>query len=241
MSKNEGTAMFFHFSREFVFLTKIGTMRLFALFFVLLSGTVAAQTQQVRIGLVKYGGGGDWYADPTALPNLIAFCNANLKTNIHPEPSTVEVGSTEIFNFPFVHLTGHGNIVLSENETINLRTYLEAGGFLHVDDNYGLDEYFRREIKKVFPNNDLIELPPSHPIFHQKYTFNEGLPKIHEHDNKPPQAFGIFMEDRMVCLYTYESDISDGWEDEAVHNDPPELREKALKMGANIISFVFNQ
>lgn len=199
------------------------------------------QNAGVKIALLKYSGGGDWYADPTALPNLIEFCNQNMNTDINPEPSTIEVGSPEIFNFPMVHLTGHGNIVLSENEASNLRAYLEAGGFLHVDDNYGLDEYFRREIKKVFPNNKLVELPPTHPIFNQKYLFEEGLPKIHEHDNKPPQAFGIFIENRLVCLYTYESDLGDGWEDEAVHNDPPELHEKALKMGANIISYVFNQ
>lgn len=200
-----------------------------------------AQNQAVKIALLKYNGGGDWYADPTALPNLIEYCNLNLKTNINPEPSTIEIGTPEIFNFPFVHLTGHGNIILSENEAMNLRLYLEAGGFLHVDDNYGLDEFFRREMKKVFPEKEFIELPPTHPVFHQKYNFNEGLPKIHEHDKKPPQAFGLFIEERMVCLYTYESDLGDGWEDPAVHNDPPEIREKALKMGANIISFVFGQ
>lgn len=205
------------------------------------SSVAAAQTSAVRIALLKYGGGGDWYADPTALPNLISFCNQNLHTNIHEEPATVEVGSPELFNFPLVHLTGHGNIVFSENEVMNLRTYLEAGGFLYVDDNYGLDEYFRREIKKVFPEQKLTELPPSHPLFHQKYSFPEGLPKIHEHDNQPPKAYGLFLEDRMVCLYTYESDITDGWEDEAVHNDPGEIREIALKMGANIVSYVFNQ
>jgi hypothetical protein len=216
-------------------------MRIVFIVLLFFSSVFSSQSQPVRIGLVKYGGGGDWYADPTALPNLIAYCNQHIKTNIHPEPSTVEVGSPEIFNFPFVHMTGHGNIVFSENEAFNLRNYCEAGGFLHVDDNFGLDEYFRREIKKVFPNSELVELPPSHPIFHQKYTFNEGLPKIHEHDNKQPQAFGIFIEDRMVCLYTFETDISDGWEDAAVHNNPPELREKALKMGANIIAYVFNQ
>jgi len=199
------------------------------------------QNSSVKIALVRYNGGGDWYADPTALPNLIEFCNTNLHTGIFPEPSTVEVGSTELFNFPFLHLTGHGNIIFSESEALNLRLYLEAGGFLHVDDNYGLDEFFRREMKKVFPDRDFIELPPDHEIFKQKYTFKEGLPKIHEHDNKPPQAFGLFIDDRMVCFYTYESDLGDGWEDEAVHNDPPEVREKALKMGANIISFAFNQ
>lgn len=214
------------------------------LLFIVLScfafGSIA-QNQGVKIALMKYSGGGDWYSDPTALPNLIAFCNLNLKTNIFPEPSTVELSTPEIFNFPFVHLTGHGNIIFSENEARNLRTYLEGGGFLHCDDNYGLDEYFRREMKKVFPEKEFIELPPSHPIFHQKYDFNEGLPKIHEHDGKPAQAFGLFIEELMVCLYTYESDLGDGWEDPDVHNDPPETREKALKMGANIISFVFGQ
>lgn len=214
------------------------------LLFLLLSSFAfggAAQNQGVKIALMKYSGGGDWYSDPTALPNLIAFCNQNLKTNIYPEPSVVELSTSEIFNFPFVHLTGHGNIIFSENEARTLRTYLEGGGFLHCDDNYGLDGYFRREMKKVFPEKELIELPPSHAIFHQKYDFNEGLPKIHEHDGKPAQAFGIFIEERMVCLYTYESDLGDGWEDPDVHNDPPEIREKALKMGANIISFVFGQ
>lgn len=202
---------------------------------------VAAQNQGVKIALLKYNGGGDWYANPTSLPNLIKYCNTNLKTNIYPDPSTVELSSPEIYNFPFVHLTGHGNIIFSENEAVNLRTYLEGGGFLHVDDNYGLNEYFRREMKKVFPEKELIELPPSHLIFHEKYTFNEGLPKIHEHDNKQPQAFGIFIDDRMVCLYTYECDLGDGWEDIDVHNDPEETRLKALKMGANIIQFVFGQ
>ncbi|MCF6333535.1 MAG: DUF4159 domain-containing protein [Draconibacterium sp.] len=211
------------------------------LFTILIGNTIAAQNQGVKIALIKYNGGGDWYSDPTALPNLIKYCNKNIKTNIYPEPSTIDIGSPEIFNFPYVELTGHGNIILSESETINLKLYLEAGGFLHVDDNYGLDKYFRREIKKVFPDKDLIELPPSHPIFHQKYDFNNGLPKIHEHDGKPAQAFGIFIDDRLVCLYTYECDLGDGWEDPEVHKDPAELREKALKMGANIISFVFGQ
>lgn len=201
----------------------------------------SAQNQGVKIALLKYSGGGDWYANPTSLPNLIKFCNSNLKTNIYSEPSTVELSSPEIFNFPFIHATGHGNIIFSESEAGNLRTYLEGGGFLHVDDNYGLDEYFRREMKKVFPEKELIELPPSHPIFHQKYTFNEGLPKIHEHDGKQPQAFGLFIDDRMVLFYTYECDLGDGWEDVDVHNDPEETRLKALKMGANIIQFVFGQ
>jgi hypothetical protein len=217
-------------------------MKNFILFIlIILTFSAVGQNQGVKIALVKYGGGGDWYSDPTALPNLIKFCNQNLKTNINPEPSTVEVGSSDIYNFPFVHLTGHGNIIFSANEALNLRTYLEAGGFLHCDDNYGLDEFFRREMKKVFPDKEFIELPPSHPIFQQKYIFNEGIPKIHEHDNKRPQAFGLFIDDRLVCLYTYETDLGDGWEDPSVHNNPPELHEKALKMGANIISYVFGQ
>lgn len=211
------------------------------LWFAMIAFFAPAQNQGVKIALLKYSGGGDWYSDPTALPNLIAFCNSNLNTDIYPEPSTVELGTPEIFNFPFVHLTGHGNIIFSENEAANLRLYLEGGGFLHVDDNYGLDEYFRREMKKVFPDHELVELPPDHAVFHQKYDFAEGLPKIHEHDKKPPQAFGLFIGERMVCLYTYESDLGDGWEDPEVHNDSREVREKALKMGANIISFVFGQ
>jgi hypothetical protein len=211
------------------------------LLFVVLTFTGIGQNSGVKIALLKYNGGGDWYSDPTALPNLIEYCNENLKTKIYPEPSTIEIGSPEIFNFPFVHLTGHGNIILSESDAMNLRIYLEGGGFLHVDDNYGLDEYIRREMKKIFPNKEFIELPPSHPIFHQKYDFNEGVPKIHEHDMKPPQAFGLFIEERLVCLYTYEADLGDGWEDAEVHNDSAELREKALKMGTNIIAFVFGQ
>lgn len=211
------------------------------LLFIFFAFAGIAQNNGVKIALLKYNGGGDWYSDPTALPNLIEYCNENLKTNIYEEPSTIEIGSPELFNFPFAHLTGHGNIILSESDAMNLRVYLEGGGFLHIDDNYGLDEYIRREMKKVFPEKEFVELPPSHPIFHQKYDFNEGVPKIHEHDNKPPQAFGVFFEDRMVCLYTYETDLGDGWEDDDVHNDPANLREKALQMGANIIAFVFGQ
>lgn len=209
------------------------------LFLAFLAGQ--SQNAPVKIALIKYNGGGDWYADPTALPNLITFCNEQSKTNINSEPATVEVGSIDIFNYPFVHITGHGNIIFSESEKANLRTYLEAGGFLHIDDNYGLDKYIRREMKKVFPELDFVELPYSHPIYHQKFDFNNGLPKIHEHDNKPPQGFGLIWKDRLVCFYSYESDISDGWEDPAVHNDPWEVRQKALQMGANLISFVFNQ
>jgi hypothetical protein len=216
--------------------------RLFTLILaVLLQVSAPAQNSSVKIALMKYGGGGDWYCDPTALPNLIAFCNREIATNIFPEHSTVEVGSQELFNFPFVHMTGHGNIVFTDSEATNLRHYLEAGGFLHIDDDYGFDLFMRREMKKVFPEKDFQELPFSHPLFHQKFPFSDGLPKIHEHDNKPPQAFGLFIGNRLVCLYTFECDLSDGWEDIDVHNDPEPVRQKALRMGANIISFVFKQ
>lgn len=208
---------------------------------IALALSAAGQNSSVKIALLKYSGGGDWYCDPTALPNLIAFCNREIGTTIAADYATVEAGTTDIFNYPYVHMTGHGNVVFSESEAHNLRLYLEAGGFLHIDDDYGIDEYIRREMKKVFPEKEFQELPPSFSIFRQKFYFPDGLPKIHEHDNKPPQAFGIFVDDRLVCLYTYESDISDGWEDFDVHRDPEEVRQKALRMGANIISYVFNQ
>lgn len=207
---------------------------------LLLSQLLLSQTS-VKIALLKYNGGGDWYANPTSLPNLIKFCNKELGTNIDPEPATVEVGSPELFNYPFVHMTGHGNVVFNQQEVQNLRNYLIAGGFLHIDDNYGLNEFIRREMKKVFPESDFVELPFSHPIYHQKFSFPKGLPKIHEHDGKPPQGFGIFYQGRLVCFYSYETDLGDGWEDPEVHNDPIEKHIEALKMGANIISFVFAQ
>ena len=200
----------------------------------------SAQNTTIRIGLLKYNGGGDWYANPGSLPNLIEFCNRNKIANIHKEPQIVEVSSPEIFSYPIVHLTGHGNIVFNNQEVINLRNYLEGGGFLHVDDNYGLNAYFRREIKKVFPNDELIELPYSHPIYHQNFDFQTGLPKIHEHDGKAAQGFGIFHKGRLVCFYTYECDLGDGWEDPSVHNDTYTNHEKALKMGANILSYAFS-
>lgn len=198
------------------------------------------QNTTVRIGLLKYSGGGDWYANPGSLPNLIEFCNKNNIASIKAEPNIVDIGSPELFSFPIVHLTGHGNVVFSNKDVINLRKYLEAGGFLHVDDNYGLNPYFRREIKKVFPNDELVELPYSHPIYHQTYDFPTGLPKIHEHDGKAPQGFGIFHKGRLVCFYSFECDLGDGWEDPAVHNDTKINHLKALRMGANIISFAFS-
>ena len=207
-------------------------------FFILLP--LACMTQSTySIATLKYNGGGDWYANPTALPNLIEFSNKNLGTNIKESPDIVEVGSSDIFNYPFVHMTGHGNIFFSNEEANNLRKYLLSGGFLHVDDNYGLDEFFRKEITKVFPNKKLIQINSNHIIFNQSFSFPNGLPKIHIHDAKPSEAYGIFDNGRLLCLYTYESDLSDGWEDSEVHNDSEETRLKALKMGSNIIEYVF--
>ena len=193
-----------------------------------------------EIALLKYSGGGDWYANPTSLPNLIKYCNTNIKTRIKTKPATVEPGSPDLFSYPYIHMTGHGNVVFSDVDSSNLKTYLLAGGFLHIDDNYGMNEYVRKEIKKIFPNNDLIEIPATHLIFQKPYSFPNGLPKIHEHDGKRPQAFGIFIKNKLVLLYTYECDLGDGWEDAEVNNDPKEIRDKALKMGANIIYYTFN-
>ena len=210
---------------------------LFKIFLFLPLFTLGQNTYEIAV--LKYNGGGDWYANPTALPNLIAFANENIGTNIKAEPATVEVGSADIFNYPFLHMTGHGNVVFSTEEIKNLRNYLIGGGFLHIDDNYGMDPFVRSELKKVFPEHELLLLPSNHPIFHGKYDFPNGLPKIHEHDAAPSQAFGIYHDGRLVCLYTHESDIGDGWEDAEVHNDSPAIRLKALKMGANILEFVF--
>jgi len=195
-----------------------------------------------QIAVVKYQGGGDWYANlETSLPNLIRFCNENMGTKINPVQGIVELNSPELFNYPFIHITGHGNIVLNEEEVKNLRTYLLAGGFLHISDNYGLNKYIRTEMKKVFPEAAFVELPFTHPIYHQKFTFENGLPKIHEHDGKPPQGFGIFIESRLVCFYDYECDLGDGWESYEVHKDSPATHLAALQMGANLISYVFTQ
>jgi len=192
-----------------------------------------------QIAILKYNGGGDWYANPTALPNLIQFCNNNIKTTIKENPETVEVGSIDIYNYPIVFMTGHGNVIFSDDDAENLKNYLIAGGFLHISDNYGLDTYIRREIKKLFPTLEFQEIPHNHPIYHQTFKFEKGTPKIHEHNNKPPQGFGLFYEGRLICFYDYEADLSDGWEDEEVHNDLFEIREKALKMGANMIEYTF--
>jgi hypothetical protein len=194
-----------------------------------------------QIALLKYNGGGDWYANPTSLTNLIDFCNKNLKTSINKEYATVDAGSAEIFNYPFVHLTGHGNVIFNDQEALNIRNYLIAGGFIHITDNYGIDQYIRPQIKKVFPELEFVELPFDYPIYHQKYNFPNGLPKIHEHDGKPPQGFGLLWEGRLVCFYDYECDLGDGWEDPDVHKDSPEKRLKALQMGANMVQYVFTR
>jgi hypothetical protein len=198
-----------------------------------------AFAQSYQIAVLKYKGGGDYYANPTSLPNLVSFVNRELKMNIAKETPYVEVGSTELFNYPFVHMTGHGNVVFSTADVENLRLYLRSGGFLHISDNYGLDKFIRREMKKVFPDAEFVEIPFGHPIYHQKYEFNSGLPKIHEHDNKAPQGLGIFVENRLVVFYDFECDLGDGWEDANVHKDSEAARTKAFQMGANLLQYAF--
>lgn len=195
----------------------------------------------LQLALLEYSGGGDWYANPTSLINLALFCNQQLGMNLDPEYSTVKVGSAELFNYPFVHMTGHGNVVFSDSDAENLRQYLMAGGFLHIDDNYGMDPYVRPAMKKVFPELEFKEVPFDHPVYRARYTFKGGLPKIHEHDQRAAQGFGLFWEGRLVCYYSFECDLGDGWEDQEVHNDPEEVRIQALKMGANLVQFAFEQ
>jgi hypothetical protein len=214
--------------------------KIFYVFLLSLSIQAAfAQSNTVKIAKLKYNGGGDWYANKTALPNLISFCNKNLKTNIYNEEDIIEPGDPKIFQYPYVYLTGHGNIVFSDQEAKNLRKYLLGGGFLHIDDNYGLYNFIKREMKKVFPEHDFVDLPHAHPVYHQKFNFTSGLPKIHEHDNKAPQGLGILHEGRLVCFFSYETDLGNGWEDQVIYNDPESVRQEALKMGANLIQFAF--
>ncbi len=203
---------------------------------------IYAQIPSYKIAKVKYNGGGDWYANKTALPNLSKFCNQNLGTTFNTEETVAEIGSAEIFNYPILYLTGHGNILFSDQEAKNLRQYLLSGGFIHIDDNYGLDKFVRTEMKKVFPELDFLELPASHPIYHQKYSFQNGLPKIHAHDGKTAQGFALIYQGRTICFYTYECDLGNGWEDFGTYpNDTEETRTKALQMGANMVQFAFNQ
>ncbi len=205
----------------------------FILFFISIG--ISAQD----IAVLQYGGGGDWYSNPTSLPNLIQFCNDQINTTITLNPQTVKPNSVDLFDYPFVHMTGHGNVFFTQEEAQNLRNYLLSGGFLHIDDNYGMDQYLRKELIKIFPNKDLTELSNDHPVFNYHFNFSQGLPKIHEHDNSRPQALGIFHEGRLLLLYTFESDLGDGWENPEIHNDPQEVRIKALRMGANIIGYAF--
>ena len=212
----------------------------FALFFFLFSGVFSAECQVLtRIAKLKYNGGGDWYANKTALPNLIKFSNAEIGTNLDPEEDIVEVGSRDIFLYPYVYMTGHGNVVFSEAEAANLRKYLIGGGFLHIDDNYGLDKFVRLELKKVFPELELLQIPFDHPIYHQKFDFPKGLPKVHEHDGKPAQGFGLIYQGRLIVFYSFECDLGNGWEDQRIHNDPEEKRLEALRMGCNILAYCF--
>lgn len=198
---------------------------------------LAQETGNFEIARIKYRGGGDWYNDPSALSNLIQFTREAVSIPISPKYKDVAIGSSDIFSYPFAFLTGHGNIAINDSEAANLRKYLENGGFLYIDDDYGLDTYARAMMKKVFPEEEFIEIPFGHPIYHQLYEFPDGLPKIHEHDNKPPQGFGIFRKGKMVVFYTYESNLGDGWTDAEVHGDPAEIREQSLRMGANLLIY----
>lgn len=211
---------------------------LYLLLVLLLCSEISAQ-EKIKLAKLKYDGGGDWYANKTALPNLASFCNRHLKMNLDKSDDFVDVGSPDIFLYPYVYLTGHGNVVFNARQAENLRKYLLAGGFLHIDDNYGMDQFIRLEMKKVFPELEFVELPFNHPIYDQKFKFKKGLPKIHEHDGKPPQGLGLIYEGRLVCFYSYESDLGNGWEDQSIYNDPEHIRQEALKMGANIISYAF--
>ena len=199
----------------------------------------ATHAQSMKLAVLVYNGGGDWYANPTSLKNLAAFCNEQLHTSLDTREAHVEAGSPDIYNYPFIHMTGHGRWTVNDAEAKYLRKYLESGGFLHIDDNYGLDPYVRPALKKIFPELELVELPFGHPVYHQKFNFNTGLPKVHEHDEKPPRGYGLIYKGRLVCFYSYETDLGDGWEDPDVHHDAPEKRIAALQMGANLVQYVF--
>ncbi|RCH54608.1 hypothetical protein DJ568_12370 [Mucilaginibacter hurinus] len=219
---------------------RLGILYISAFIVLLISSSFTAPTY--KLARLKYNGGGDWYADRTALKNLVKFCNENLKTNFAPEEEVVEPGSQQIFNYPFVFMTGHGNVIFSAQEALNLRRYLTGGGFLHIDDNYGLDKFIRPQMKNVFPELEFVELPLNHPIYKQKYGFANGLPKVHEHEGKRAQGFGLIYKDRLVCFYSYESDLGNGWEDYGTYaGDSQETRLKALKMGANLIQYIFTR
>jgi len=214
-------------------------VRFLAILTILIFARTAHAQILPRIAKLKYGGGGDWYANKTALPNLIKFSNAENGTNLDVEEDVVEVGSRDLFLYPYIYMTGHGNVVFSDAEAANLRKYLVAGGFLHIDDNYGLDKFVRLEMKKVFPELEFIDLPFDHPIYHQRFDFPKGIPKIHEHDGKPAQGLGLVYQGRLVVFYSFECDLGNGWEDQRIHNDPESKRQEALRMGANILAYCF--
>ncbi len=214
-------------------------MRYLLLFLLFLPLTGLRSSLPLKLALLKYSGGGDWYNDVNSLKNLAKFCNDNIGTTFDPEFATVEPASAELFNFPIVYATGHGNMLFNDLEARNMRTYLEGGGFLILNDDFGLDPFVRPAMKKVFPELEFVELPFNHPIYHQKYDFANGMPKIHKHDDKPAKGFGLIWEGRLVCFYNFETDLGDGWDD--VHKDPEEKRRQALQMGANIVQFVFQQ
>jgi len=216
-------------------------MKRLILYIALILVTTSFSPPAYQIALLKYSGGGDWYVNPTSLPNLVKFANQNLQMNISNDIATVDVGSPDIMNYPFIHMTGHGNVVFSPQEIQNLRQYLMGGGFLHIDDNYGMDKFIRPQLKRLFPELDLVELPFSYPIYHQKFDFPNGLPKIHEHDGKPSQGFGLIYNGRLILFYSYECDLGDGWEDQEVHKDSEPTRLKALQMGANLLQYVFTE
>ena len=214
-------------------------MKLTTLILIIVFWTVDAQS--FSVARVHYGGGGDWYSDPSSIPNLLTYLEKNTPISAVDEDVHIKLTDKEVYQYPYLYLTGHGNIRLAENEVISLRSVLMNNGFLHADDNYGMDVSFRRELKRVFPNKELVNLPNDHPIFHSYFSFPNGLPKVHEHDGNLPQALALFEKDRMIVLYTYESDLGDGWEDASVHEDPWPIREAALKMGVNIIYYSLTQ
>ena len=213
-------------------INKIITIILWLLF----SATFFAQNENAfQIARLKYNGGGDWYNDPSAEVNLLRFISQNTNLRVKAEYKFVDISSEEIFSYPFLFMTGHGNVVFSKDDVARLRKYLENGGFLYIDDDYGLNKAIRREMKKVFPERDFVELPFSHGIYNLMYDFSSGPPKTHKHDENPPQGFGIFVDKRLAVYYTYESNPSDGWADPEVHKDPQNKREEALKFGTNIV------
>ena len=211
------------------------------IYITLFAYTLVGNLHSQNLAILKYEGGGDWYSNPTALKNLIQFCNAEIRTNIVEKPNVVAADDSEIFDYPMLHMTGHGNVYFSVDAIENLRTYLLGGGFLHIDDNYGMKSYILPQLKILFPNKELTEIPLDHPTYKNHFKFPEGLPKIHEHDGLAPKAMGFYDKNTLILLYTYESDLGDGWEDQEVHNDPQTMRRKALEMGANIVKYAFEK